>query len=281
MIISAAKKETTPAAVRIIRDIAGNLKLISELSKNDLKKRFADSYFGILWAFVSPIVTICVYWFIFTVGLRGTGNDVDGYPFVLWLIAGLIPWFLFSDIITNGTNVLLEYAYLVKKIVFNVSILPVIKIVTATAIHLILLLFTLLIFAGAGHFPDLYMLQIPYYILALWCFSAACVFMTSAVVLFLRDRGQLVNIFMQVFIWITPIMWQDAQVAGTYPLLIGILRLNPMYYIVRGYRDAMIHHVWFWEDMGMTVYFWVVTILLFILGSGIFVRLKPHFSDVI
>lgn len=281
MIISAVKKEKTPAAVSIIKDITSNIKLINELSKNDLKKRFADSYFGILWAFVSPIITICVYWFIFTVGLRGASNDVNGYPFVLWLISGLIPWFLFADIINSGTNVLLEYAYLVKKIVFNVSILPVVKIVTATIIHLILLLFTLLIFAGTGHFPDIYMLQIPYYILALWFFSAACVFMTSAVVLFFRDLGQLVNIFMQVFIWITPIMWQDAQVADTYPVLIRIIRLNPMYYIVKGYRDAMINHVWFWEDMGMTLYFWVVTILLFILGSNIFVKLKPHFSDVI
>lgn len=281
MIIKAAKKENMPAAIRIIRDVAGNLTLIKELSKNDLKKRFADSYFGIFWAFVSPIVTICVYWFIFTVGLRGASEAVNGYPFVLWLIAGLIPWFLFSDIINGGTNVLLEYAYLVKKIVFNISILPMIKVVTATVIHLILLLFTLLIFAGTGHFPDIYMLQIPYYILALWCFSTAVVLMTSAVVPFFRDLGQMVNIFMQVFIWITPIMWQDAQVIDSYPVLIRILRLNPMYYIVKGYRDAMIHQVWFWEDMGMTVYFWGVTILLFILGSNVFVRLKPHFSDVI
>ena len=206
---------------------------------------------------------------------------MKGYPYVLWLISGLIPWFLFSEILMSGTSVLLEYAYLVKKIVFNVSILPVVKLVTATFIHLILLLFTLLIFVGTGHFPDLYMLQIPYYIIALWCFSISCVLMTSSVVLFFRDLGQLVNIFMQVFIWITPIMWQDALVADRHPVLIGIIRLNPMYYIVKGYRDAMINHVWFWDNMGRTIYFWVVTVLMFILGSSIFARLKPHFSDVL
>ena len=59
------------------------------------------------------------------------------------------------------------------------------------------------------------------------------------------------------------------------------LRLNPMYYIVKGYRNALIDHVWFWEDMGMTLYFWIVTILLFLLGSKVFMSLKPHFSDVI
>ncbi len=281
MIISAVKKDHTPAVIRISRDVIGNGRLIYELSKNDLKKRFADSYFGIFWAFVNPIVTICVYWFIFTVGLRGASNEVNGYPFVLWLIAGLLPWFLFSEIITSGTNVMLEYAYLVKKIVFNISVLPVIKIVTATVIHLILLLFTLLIFVCTGHLPDIYLIQIPYYMLSLWVFSLSVIFITSSVVLFFRDLGQLVNIFMQVFIWITPIMWQDALVVDRHPVLVRILRLNPMYYIVKGYRDAMIHHVWFWEDIGMTVYFWTVTILLFILGTSVFARLKPHFSDVI
>ena len=174
MIISATKKDKTPAAISIIRDIAGNLKLISELSKNDLKKRFADSYFGILWAFVSPIVTICVYWFVFTVGMRGAAQDVNGYPYVLWLISGLIPWFLFSEIINSGTSVLLEYGYLVKKIVFNVSILPVVKLVTATFVHLILLLFTLIIFAGTGHPGYLYASDTVLYLRIVGIFRCLC-----------------------------------------------------------------------------------------------------------
>ena len=281
MIISAGKTEKKPAVVSVVQDIIDNIKLVRELAKNDFKKRFAGSYFGILWAFVNPIITICVYWFIFTMGMRGVSNDVNGYPFVLWLIAGLIPWFLFSDILTSGTGVLLEYAYLVKKIVFNISILPVIKIVTATVIHLILLLFTLLIFVGTGHYPDIYVIQIPYYLVAMWIFAMACVLATSAVVVFFRDLNQVVNIFLQVFIWITPIMWQDTVMLEQHPLAAGIIRLNPMYYIVKGYRDAMINHIWFWQDMGMTVYFWVVTLVLFWIGSSIFVRLKPHFADVI
>ncbi len=281
MVISAEKKEKKLAAASIIQDIVTNGTLIRELAKNDFKKKFAGSYFGILWAFVSPIVTICVYWFIFTVGMRGVGNDVNGYPFVLWLIAGIVPWFLFSDILTSGTDVLIDYTYLVKKIVFNISILPVMKIVTATVIHLILLLFTLLIFAFAGHLPDIYMLQIPYYLFALWVLSAACVFATSSVVVFFKDLRQVVTIFLQVFIWMTPIMWQDTVMLADHPTVAWVIRLNPMYYIVNGYRNAMINHVWFWEDMGATVYFWAVAILLFLVGSSIFTRLKPHFADVI
>lgn len=281
MIINAGKQEKKIAAASIVQDICKNRKLILELSKNDFKKRFAGSYFGILWAFVSPIITICVYWFIFTVGMRNASGDVNGYPFVLWLIAGIVPWFLFSDILTSGTDVLLEYAYLVKKIVFNVSILPVMKVITATVIHLILLLFTILLFLCTGHTPDLYMLQIPYYMAALWAFSMAAILVTSSVVVFFRDLKQVVMIFLQVFIWITPIMWQDTVMLEDHPAIAWVIRLNPMYYIVKGYRDAFINHAWFWEDLGMTAYFWAVVILLFFIGSSIFQRLKPHFADII
>lgn len=281
MIITANKKEKNLAALTMLQDIWNNKALIRELAKNDFKKKFAGSYFGILWAFVSPIVTICVYWFVFTVGMKGAGGDVDGYPFVLWLIAGIIPWFLFSEIMTSGTNVLVEYTYLVKKIVFNISILPVMKIVTATVIHLFFVVLMLVIFLAMGYPPSIYMLQIPYYMVGLWLLSAGCVFVSSAIVVFFKDLTQVVTIFLQVFIWITPIMWNDAQMLVNHPVIAQIIRLNPMYYIVNGYRNAMIHHQWFWENPGMTIYFWVVTILIFVFGSSTFKRLKPHFADVI
>ena len=94
-------------------EIYKNRKLVFSLAKNDFKTKYAGSYFGTVWAFVQPIVTICVYWFVFGLALRN-GSD-KGVPFVLWLIAGLVPWFFIQEGLTGGTNALLEYNYLVKK----------------------------------------------------------------------------------------------------------------------------------------------------------------------
>lgn len=281
MIITANKQEKNSGPITMIRDIWANKGLIWQLSKNDFKNRFAGSYFGIFWAFFSPIVTICVYWFVFAVGMRGQAGEVNGYPFVLWLVTGLVPWFLFSEIMGSGTNVLLEYTYLVKKIVFNISILPLIKMVTATIIHLVFVALMFFIYFLMGYKPDIYMLQIPYYMIALLAFSSGCVFITSAIVVFFRDLSQAIGIFLQIFVWITPIMWNDADMLVNNPVLAKVIRLNPMYYIVKGYRDSMINHEWFWEHPNMTAYFWIVTILLFVVGSIVFNRLKPHFADVI
>ena len=76
-------------------EIYKNRKLVFSLAKNDFKTKYAGSYFGTIWAFIQPIVTICVYWFVFGLALRN-GSD-KGVPFVLWLIAGLIPWFFFQE----------------------------------------------------------------------------------------------------------------------------------------------------------------------------------------
>lgn len=99
-----------------------NRKLVLSLAKNDFKTKYAGSYLGIVWAFIQPIVTILVYWFVFSVGLKA--GTVSDYPFVLYLVSGIVPWFFFQDALNGGTNALIEYNYLVKKVVFKISILP-------------------------------------------------------------------------------------------------------------------------------------------------------------
>lgn len=92
---------------------------MSRLSKNDLKSRFAGSYLGVIWSFIQPVVTVLVYWFVFQVGFRSSdvvNSSGETVPFILWFIAGLVPWFYYSDTWSMATNVLLEYSYLVKRL---------------------------------------------------------------------------------------------------------------------------------------------------------------------
>ena len=257
-----------------------NRSLILNLAKNDFKTKFAGSYLGIIWAFVQPIVTVLVYWFVFQVGLR-SGNMHD-YPFVLWLVAGLVPWFFFQDALNGGTNALIEYSYLVKKVVFKISTLPLVKAISALFVHAFFILFMLILYACYGYFPDLYMLQILYYSFALFILTLGICYMTSAVVIFFRDLTQIINIVLQVGIWMTPIMWNIDDMGKDMPrILVLILKANPLYYIVNGYRDALLNKVWFWERFDLTCLYWAVTVVVFALGTVIFKRLKVHFADVL
>ena len=100
-----------------------NRKLVLSLAKNDFKTKYAGSYLGIVWAFIQPIVTILAYWFVFSVGLKA--GTVSDYPFVLYLVSGIVPWFFFQDALNGGTNALIEYNYLVKKVVFKLSLIHI------------------------------------------------------------------------------------------------------------------------------------------------------------
>jgi len=257
-------------------EIVGNRTLIFRLAKNDFKTKFSGSYLGIFWAFVQPIVTVLVYWFAFQVGFR-SGN-VGDFPFVLWLVSGLVPWFFFSEALNSATNAFIEYNYLVKKVVFKISILPVVKTISALFVHLFFAFFTLILFACYGYFPDLYSLQIVYYSFCVFVFVLGISYVTSAIVVFFRDLTQIISIILQVLVWLTPIMWNISTLPES---LVWFFKLNPLYYIVFGYRSALMDKTWFWKNYYMTGYFWIVTLAIFGIGILLFKRLREHFADVL
>lgn len=260
-----------------------NRRLIWKLSKNDFKTRYAGSYLGMIWAFVQPVVMIVMYWFVFEkfmgqgkAELLGSGLKV---PYVLYLTSGLVPWFFFSEALSNGTTALLEYNYLVKKVVFKISILPIIKIIAASFIHGFFVLFLLVLAAvGYGIYPDLYTIQLLYYSFCLFVFVLGLCFATCAIVIFFRDLTQIISIVLQVGMWGTPILWQIVQLPERFQIF---FKLNPIYYIINGYRSALFEKKWFFEDFYSTVYFWIITVILFGLGAMVFKRLKIHFADVL
>lgn len=265
------------SVLTLIQELNNNKILIWSLSKNDFKTKYAGSYLGIIWAFIQPIVTILVYWFVFGFGLKA-GSPIKGVPFILWFMSGLVPWFFFQEALLNATNCMLEYSYLVKKVVFKISILPIVKIVSALFVHLVFIGFLFIVAGIYGFYPSQYTIQLIYYSFCTFFMVLGISYATSAIVIFFKDLGQLINIFLQIGMWMTPIMWSYTMVPEKYQ---WILKLSPMYYIVEGYRDTFINHVWFFERYFQTVYFWIVTLGLFVIGAMIFKKLKPHFADVL
>ncbi len=262
--------------IAMIRNVLYDNKLIMSLAKSDFKTKYAGSYLGIIWAFIQPVITILVYWFVFEKGLRA-GRD-SGYPFVLWLMCGLVPWFFFSEALGSGTNALTEYSYLVKKVVFKIDILPIVKVISAIFVHLFFVAFIIVFHMFYKYYPDLYTIQVIYYIICTFVFVLALSYTTSALVVFFKDLNQIIGIILQIGIWLTPILWDAGTVSTT---LDAVLKVNPMYYIVSGFRDSLLSKRWFWEKPLWTVCFWATIVILFVVGRNIFKKLQVHFADVL
>lgn len=265
------------SVLQLATELNNNKSLIWSLAKNDFKTKYAGSYLGIIWAFINPVVTILIYWFVFGYGLKA-GSPVKEASFIYWFMSGLIPWFFFQDALLNATNCMLEYSYLVKKVVFKISILPIIKIISAVFVHLVFICFLIFVGIVQGRYPNLMVIQLAYYSFCTFFLVLGLSYMTSSVVLFFKDLSQFIGIFLQIGMWMTPIMWSYTIIPENYQ---WIAKINPMYYIVEGYRDTLINRVWFWDRYFQTVYFWAFSLVVFIVGAIVFKKLKPHFSDVL
>ncbi len=249
-------------------------RLINSLARSDFRTRFVGSYYGLLWEVLQPLSLIFLFWFPFEFAFGIT--EMEGAPYVLWFIIGLIPWFFFSDAWSSATNALTQYSFLVKKMVFKVEILPTVKIVSSfltSVIFHVILVAVLIIYGEGGRLSSL---AILYYLFCTFALVMGLGFITSAIVVFFKDMRQLLTIILQFGIYLTPILWPRSAIPESWHWFID---LNPMAYIVDGYRSAIFGREIF--DPWSTAIFWVTTIAILIVGSIVFQRLRPHLADVL
>jgi len=251
--------------------------VIGELVKRDFQNKYLASYIGLPWAFIQPAITILVIWFAFTYGLK-IGEVGNGMHFELWLICGLIPWFFISETLTSTAGSLFEYSDLIAKTSFKVSIIPIIKLFTGLFIHLLFIV-ALSIFAMTnGYTPNIYWIQIFYLLFAVFVLLTGLAWLISSITVYFKDMKTIINILISIMFWATPIIWPYSVLTGN---LKYIALLNPFFYIIEGYRYTFLGKAWMYQNIEMTVFFWTVTLIIFIIGALVFKKLSPRFADVL
>jgi teichoic acid transport system permease protein len=253
---------------------------IFQLAKNDMKSRYAGSFLGIFWAYFIPLVSILVYWFVFEKGLKATPPASANVPFLAWFMAGLVPWFYFSEAWMSSTNVLLDYNYLVKQMVFDVRILPFVRVLSALFVHLVFMGIMLVVLALYGILPSIRVGPLLYYMLCLICLIISVSVISSVIMPFFRDMTQVINVVTTMGFWVTPIAWDYSGM--NIPIVFQyILKLNPMFYVVQGYRDALVTDTFAWQGTGITLYFWILAGAFFAVGVLAYRRMRMHLADII
>lgn len=259
-----------------LSDLIRDRKIMFGLAKNDLKSRFASSFLGGLWAFIQPLITLLVFWFVFEVGFKNP--PVSDVPFVIWFAPSYLVWAFFSEALSAGANSLIEYSYLVKKINFRVSVIPIIKIISSAFVHLIFILFIFFMLIVCQVPVTIYSIQVIYYFICVCVLLTGLCWLLSALAPFVKDTVNVVGVIIQIGFWITPIFWSPEGMDGIVQI---ILKINPMYYICQGYRDCFVEHIWFWERGFTNIGFWLEACVLLLIGAVLFKKLRPQFADVL
>lgn len=258
-----------------VSQIYKNRLILAELTKRDFRIRYVQNVFGLSWAILEPLAMMLILWFVFTY-LRAPRNTE--YPFALYLLTGLIAYDMFNKTINTTTKSIRNFSFLINKLNFRLALLPLVKIVNEVVIHLIILAIVMVIMLFYRMEPSLYWLQVFYYMFSAVVMLIGISWFTSSVVLFFPDITFFTSICMRVLFFLTPIFWSIERFPQEY--LIPI-KLNPLYYLVNGYRESLLFHQGFWEHPLLTLYFWGLSLIFLILGVVVFRRLRPHFADVI
>lgn len=250
------------------------------LARTDLIKTYRGAALGWAWAIIKPTITIFVYWFAFSIGLR-VGKDVGEYPFFLWLLAGIVPWFYISEMLTKGSECVRKYKFLVTKMSFPVSTIPTFVSLSKLFANMTLVVIAMLIFVAFGKYPDWYWLQLPYYILCQFAFGTLLTQVTAILSVLSKDFMNLMKSLVTATFWLSGILWSPDSI--DIPWLRVILSINPVTYIASGYRKCFVDKelVITGSDGFETIAFFSVLLLLQLISGWLYGKLRRELPDVL
>jgi len=252
-------------------------RLIRSMVRRDILSRYQGSFAGALWTFINPLLLMLTYAFVFGVVMQSRfPGDSSKSGFFLYLLAGLLPWWAFSEAVGRSPHVILEHRNFVKKLRFPLETLPV-NLVLAGLVTEAIGLGVFLI--GIGVIRHTLPTQIGWLAAILVpqvALTAGLCWFLSALGVYMRDLSQIMGFVLNLWFYLTPICYPESQLPAN---ALGVLRWNPMLPLVRAYRDVLLENRA--PDMiGLGIWF-IGAVVLAILAFVWFQRLRRRFADIV
>jgi len=243
--------------------------------RNEFIARFARSKLGGLWMIIHPLSQVAIYALILSNVLAAKLPGIDNkYAYALYLMAGILAWNLFAEIVGRCLTVFIDQGNLMKKMRFPRIALPVIVLGSCLLNNLLLFVAVLVVFALLGHMPSVEMLWLVPLTLTVTALALGIGLVLGVLNVFVRDIGQVVPIILQIWFWFTPIVYSVNIIPEHLRTAVGF---NPMFAVVTAYHDVLVYKVSpNIEHLAMTV---VAAVALMLLGLFLFRRAAPEMVD--
>lgn len=250
-----------------------NLYQYRELLKTNVKKeirgKYKNSFLGVLWSFLNPLLQIAVYAIVFPLILRNTQEN-----YVIFLCCGLIPWTFFSTAITRASFTMVENGNILKKVYFPREILPI-SVVTSEAVNFMIstiIILTFVIFGGLG--ITKYVLFYPIILVVQYLLVLAISLIVSSICVYIRDLQHFIGIFIQLLFYATPVVYSAETIPENFA---WVLKINPMTYIIDGYRNIFYNQTA--PDVKVLLILLLILIVAIAVGYVIFNKLQKGFAE--
>ncbi len=255
------------------RSLWRNRKLIRSMVRRDILSRYKGSFFGALWTFLNPLLLMATYAFVFGVVLK-TRFGTESY--VLYFLAGMLPWLAFSEAVGRSTYVILEHRNFVKKLVFPLETLPVNLVISGLVTEAFGLAIFLVGLIAARHALPASVMWLPALIVPQLLLTLGLCWFLAALGVFVRDLATVTTFVLTLWFFLTPICYPESNLP---PVALRILSFNPLFVLVRGYRAIFLQNS-APGFVGLSA-LWALSIAVAIFGHAWFHRLRRSFADII
>lgn len=251
--------------------------LIWKLSIYNIKSQYANHYLGAFWNILQPLLQVAIYYVVFGLGLRGDRADVEGLPFIVYLISGLFPWLFIQQGINSASNAIQGQLSLVTKMKFPASVLLSTSILNALFNLLLVTSIVVGISLWNGYSEPIHYLGLLYFIFASCALIFGISLIMSSLVIIIRDMKNILQNIIRMFFFMTPIFWSLTE---ANEILQTMASLNPFAYLLMNYRNAMVFDAApLYGGMSDHLYFWTLTVILIYIGVHIHYRFKNKLVD--
>ncbi|MBE6738495.1 MAG: hypothetical protein E7566_07600 [Ruminococcaceae bacterium] len=257
-------------------------KQIMLLAVNDLKKTYKGAAIGPLWAVIKPAFTLFVYWFAFSIGIKGNGSvEAFGQEFTrfIFLLVGFIPWFFITDSITLGAKSIRMNKQFVTKVSFPVSTIMTFTAIARLMVHIFLAVIMYIILVCSGYMPSVYNLQFFLYCPLMFMFFVALTWSTAPMAAFSKDFENMIVSIMSGIFWLSGIIYNSYDLGSK--TLENVMLFNPINFFANGYRNTFLYGRWFYQNEKELIIFLAEFLIVFILGLWNYKRLRKTLPDVL
>lgn len=261
-----------------LQEYIRNRKLLFKLAYIHMSQATVRSTWGVVWVYIHDILYFTAFT-LFRILLTGNRN-VEGMNNVEYLMTGLVPWLMISEVLNSATNAIRNNKVIIQSIRFPITILPGVEVLAILMKRLPTFLFIVIVCLYYGHISLFNPLLFLYYLLSMVVLLFSLTVLLSGLIAVSEDFHQMYMAFMKVLFFTLPIMWDFKAFAGSsFEVWANVLKINPLIYIIEGFRDAFV--LGQLPSVRYTTYFWVLTLVIFWLGCFVQKRLQKFYSDFI
>lgn len=263
----------------ILSEIISNFSLLWRVGRFSKKAEVSNNFLGSLWIYVEPLIYSATFFVMLGMGLYH--NKIAGQPYLIWLLAGISPWYYIMRSYNGGLTSIKSQLNLLNKTKVPISGAPLLPMIKYFSSYTFMMGFFLIVdMVIYGERPTIYWIQIPYLLLITFLVIFIHNLLNSTLAMLIPDYSKMMNALVRVIFFTSGAVF-NVDASGIPYIFSQILKLFPFWYVLNAYRQTFVFNTWIISQKSLTLLFWLLMIAMLLVGARLHVKFRDDFTDML